>query len=114
MIGEGVEIGYFVLIDHLYPELVSIEEGATLAAKSAILAHDESKRYTQQGGEETKRVRIGRFSFIGVNSVILPGVTIGEYSIIGAGSVVTRDVAPHSVVAGVPARELRKNRSERG
>lgn len=53
-------------------------------------------------------VRICRGSDIGVNSVILPGVTIGEGAIVGAGAVVTKDVAPNTVVAGVPARVLKK------
>ncbi|NCO41067.1 MAG: N-acetyltransferase, partial [Armatimonadetes bacterium CG_4_10_14_0_8_um_filter_66_14] len=44
---------------------------------------------------------------IGVGTVILPGVTIGEGSIVGAGAVVTRNVAPYSVYAGVPAKKLR-------
>ena len=44
---------------------------------------------------------------IGVNAVILPGVTIGRGSIVGAGAVVTKDVAPFSIVAGVPAVFLR-------
>ncbi len=44
--------------------------------------------------------------WIGAHSVILPGVTVGEGAVIGAGSVVTRDVAPHDIVAGVPARLL--------
>ncbi len=44
--------------------------------------------------------------FVGVNSIIMPGVIIGPNSIVGAGSVVTRSVAPNSVVAGNPARPL--------
>jgi acetyltransferase-like isoleucine patch superfamily enzyme len=54
-----------------------------------------------------KPVRIGAWADIGVNAVILPGVTIGKGAIVGAGAVVTEDVAPFSVVAGVPARLLR-------
>lgn len=53
-----------------------------------------------------KPVRIGAWADIGVNAVILPGVTIGKGAIVGAGAVVTEDVAPFSVVAGVPARFL--------
>ncbi len=53
---------------------------------------------------ETTIVRKG--AAIGSNATILCGVTIGEYAVIGAGAVVTRDVAPHTTVAGVPAREL--------
>lgn len=44
--------------------------------------------------------------FIGVGSIILPGVTIGENSIIAAGSVVSKDVPPNCVYGGVPARKL--------
>jgi acetyltransferase-like isoleucine patch superfamily enzyme len=50
---------------------------------------------------------VKRGASIGTGSTILCGVTIGEGAMVGAGSVVTRDVAPHSVVAGVPARELK-------
>ena len=45
---------------------------------------------------------------IGVGAVILPGVRIGEGSIVGAGSVVTEDVEPYTIVAGVPAKGLRR------
>jgi len=51
--------------------------------------------------------RIGAWADIGVNAVILPGVTIGKGAIVGAGAVVTSDVEPFSIVAGVPARLLR-------
>ena len=51
---------------------------------------------------------------IGVGSIILPGVTIGKNSIIGAGSVVNKDVAPYSVVAGVPARQIRMREVKKG
>jgi acetyltransferase-like isoleucine patch superfamily enzyme len=56
---------------------------------------------------EIKPVRIGAWADIGVNAVILPGVTIGRAAIVGAGAVVTEDVKPFSIVAGVPARFLR-------
>ena len=54
----------------------------------------------------TKPVRIGAGADIGMNAVILPGVSVGRGAIVGAGAVVTRDVAPRSVVAGVPARVI--------
>lgn len=53
-------------------------------------------------------VKIGDGCDIGVNSIILPGITVGEGSIIGAGSIVTKDVPSFCVVAGNPARLLRK------
>ncbi len=53
-----------------------------------------------------KPVRIGEWADIGINAVILPGITVGKGSIVGAGAVVTEDVPPYGVVAGVPARFL--------
>ena len=55
------------------------------------------------------RVIVENYSTIGTNATILPQLTIGEGSFIGAGAVVTKDVAPYSVVAGVPARYVKKN-----
>ena len=52
---------------------------------------------------------IGDNVWIGMGAMILKGVTIGEGSIIAAGAVVTKDVAPNTIVAGVPAKEIRKD-----
>lgn len=51
---------------------------------------------------------VQRRASIGSGATILCGVTIGEEAVVGAGSVVTRDVAARSVVAGNPAREIRR------
>jgi acetyltransferase-like isoleucine patch superfamily enzyme len=56
---------------------------------------------------EIKPVRICAWADIGVNAVILPGVTVGRGAIVGAGAVVTRDVPDFAVVAGVPATVMR-------
>jgi len=53
-------------------------------------------------------VRIGRNVWIGFDACVLPGVTIGEGAIVGARSVVIEDVAPYTIVAGNPARVIRK------
>ncbi len=52
-------------------------------------------------------VRVARWADIGVNAVLLPGVTVGEGAIVGAGAVVTHDVPDYAIVAGVPAKLLR-------
>lgn len=54
-------------------------------------------------------VEIGDYATVGTNATILPFLKIGEGAFVGAGAVVTEDVAPYTVVAGVPAKVLRKN-----
>jgi acetyltransferase-like isoleucine patch superfamily enzyme len=53
-------------------------------------------------------IRIGNKAWIGFNVIILKGITIGEGAVIGAGSVVTKDVEPFTVVAGNPAKIIKK------
>ncbi|MGS1096886.1 DapH/DapD/GlmU-related protein [Aquamicrobium terrae] len=55
-----------------------------------------------------RRVHIGHDTWIGHGVTILPGVTIGDGAVVGAGAVVTKDVAPYTIVAGVPARLVRE------
>ena len=105
-IGREVEIGYCVIIDNLYPDLVTIEEGATVSAKSTILAHDESQAYTGRGPAKVAPTIIKRGAFVGVHAVVMPGITIGERAVVGAGAIVTRDVPAMTTVVGVPAKEL--------
>ena len=62
----------------------------------------------EQGFEEEHPVVIGNDVWIGDRVIILPGVTIGDGSILAAGAVITRDVPPYAIVAGVPARIIRK------
>lgn len=57
---------------------------------------------------KSKPITIENDAWIGMNCIILKGVTIGEGSVIGAGSVVTKDVPPWTVVAGNPARVVKK------
>ena len=62
-------------------------------------------------GEGVKTI-IGNDVWIGVNTIICGGVTIGDGAIVAAGSIVTKDVEPYSVVAGIPAREIKKRFSD--
>lgn len=56
----------------------------------------------------TRRVAIGNDVWIGHGAVVLPGLTVGDGAVIGANAVVTRDVAPYCIVAGSPARLIRR------
>jgi serine acetyltransferase len=54
-----------------------------------------------------ERTEIGRDVWLGAGSTIIAGITIGDGAIVAAGAVVTQDVAPYSIVGGVPAKPLR-------
>lgn len=60
-----------------------------------------------QGTKEIKPVQIGNDVWIGLRSVIMPGVKIGNHVIIGAGSVVTKDIPDYAIVGGVPAKIIK-------
>lgn len=53
-------------------------------------------------------VTIGHDTWLGHGSTVLPGVTVGDGAAVGSGAVVTKDVAPYTIVAGVPAKPLRE------
>ncbi|ODT06939.1 MAG: acetyltransferase [Mesorhizobium sp. SCN 65-20] len=53
-------------------------------------------------------VSIGHDTWLGHGSTVLPGVTVGDGAAVGSGAVVTKDVAPYTIVAGVPAKPLRE------
>ena len=59
------------------------------------------------GTSESKKVVLENNCWLGRNVVVLPGITIGEGAIVGACSVVTKDVAPFTIVGGVPAKLIR-------
>lgn len=52
-------------------------------------------------------INIGSDTWIGMDTIVLPGVTIGDGAVVGSGSVVTQDVKPYEVVAGVPAKQIK-------
>lgn len=84
---------------------VNLAQGITVTALNHNF-EETGKRIDQQG-VSTNPVVIGDDVWIGANAVILPGVTIGNHCVIAAGAVVTKDVPPHSLVAGVPAKIIK-------
>ena len=92
----GIEIGDGVLIGH----------NVTLAT----LNHDENPKKRQN--IFPKPIKIGNNVWIGSNATILSGVTIGDGAIIGANAVVVKNVDENSIVAGVPAKFIRKVKTD--
>lgn len=78
--------------------------GATLTTS----AHETSCPTRRAGALVARPILIRRGAWIGANATILPGVTVGEGAIVAAGAVVTKDVPPHTVVGGNPARPLKE------
>ena len=85
---------------------VNLAQGITVTALNHNF-EDTNKRIDEQG-ISTNAVTIEDDVWIGANAVILPGVTIGSHCVVAAGAVVTKDVPPHSLVAGVPAKIIRQ------
>ena len=85
---------------------VNLAQGITVTALNHNFA-DANKRIDEQG-VSTNPVTIEDDVWIGANAVILPGVTIGNHCVVAAGAVVTKDVPPHSLVAGVPAKVIKQ------
>lgn len=90
------------------PFLITIGDHVTVTSGVKFITHDGSTCLVKdEHGKRYQRfapIQVGSHVFIGVNSIIMPGVTIGSNVVIGAGSVVTKDIPDHSVAIGVPAK----------
>ena len=85
---------------------VNLAQGITVTALNHNF-EDTEKRIDEQGVSTTPVV-IDDDVWIGANAVILPGVHIGNHCVVAAGAVVTKDVPPHSLVGGVPAKIMKQ------
>lgn len=99
-IAQTARIAFGAKLDKSHPQGIHIGPESFIASGAVILAHDYSR-------EQKSDTRIGVRCFIGVNAIIMSGVTIGNNVIVGSGSVVTKDVPDCCIVAGNPARIIR-------
>ena len=108
MIGDHTRVGLHntIIGPVIIGNHVNLAQGITITALNHIF-EDSDKRIDEQG-VSTSAVIIEDDIWVGANAVILPGVTIGHHSVVAAGAVVTKDVPPHSLVAGVPAKIIKQ------
>ncbi len=92
-------------------ENVQITCGATIEigkdcaiGRDVVIRSYDGHVILKEGYSISEPIKIGNHVWIGQGASILKGVTIGEGAVIAAGAVVTKDVAPHTVVGGVPAK----------
>jgi len=96
------------------PYLVSLGNHVRITSGVRFVTHDGGVWTLRQEHPEVDvfgRITVGDNVFIGINSVVMPGVTIGDNVVIGAHSIVTRDIPDNSVAAGNPARVLSSRES---
>lgn len=95
-------------IETAEPYLVTIGNNVMIANDVSFTTHDASASYYIPGASDIfGRITIGNNVFIGMGSIILPGVTIADDCIIGAGSVVSKSfLKPGGVIAGNPAKRI--------
>ena len=107
---SSVWIGIGVLIDNKRPELITINENVTISSGAKIISHSEPPSSFHEFNFFYKEnpVIIMSNVYIGANAIILPGVKIGNFSVIGAGAVVSKNVPCYCVVAGNPAKIIKK------
>lgn len=67
-----------------------------------------SEESIMQNPLEVKKTKIGKNCFIGIGAKIMPGVSLGDHVVVGANAVVTKNVPPNTMVAGIPARIIKK------
>jgi len=109
-LGNHVRIDYHVTLYAHDNSKIVLDDWVVIAPHVTICSvyHDTGRMREAFNTELLEKdVYIGKSVWIGARGIVLPGVTVGEGAVIAAGSVVTKNVAPYTIVAGVPARPIR-------
>lgn len=106
---RGVNIGknckIYTFITSREPSLISIGDRTTISGNVQFCTHDNAISKAISGATDVVgMITIGNDCFLGMNSVLLYGVTLGDHCVVGAGSIVTKSFPSGSVVAGNPAK----------
>jgi len=112
-LGQNVFVGNDVLIGRgvKIQNNVSVYDAVTLedevfCGPSVVFTNVHNPRAAVPRKSEYRRTLVQRGATLGANATIVCGVKVGEYAFVGAGAVVTKDVAAHALMAGVPARRI--------
>lgn len=109
--GKGVFIDPSATIETAYPENITIGNDVRVTANSVIMTHIKAPHHLRETGlvpMVLKPVVLEDSCFIGVNAVIMPGVTIGKGAVVTSGSTVLNDVEAYTMVSGNPAKLIRR------
>lgn len=113
-IGKGCFIGDNVRIDAGHSDMITIEDGVSIAGGTRLLCHqrDFTNYYIGSDylglGYIVKPIVLKKGCLIGMESFVMPGVTVGEGAIVGAGSLVTKDVPAWTIATGRPAKVVKE------
>ena len=112
-IGQQVYIGEDLLVVHMISERschLVIKDRVAIGPRVTLLLSSDANwsKLMDQLDSIKSTIILEEDCWIGAGVIIQPGVTIGKGSIVGSGAVVTKDVPAFTVVAGVPAKELKK------
>ena len=113
-VGKGCFIGDHVRIDQGHADMITLEDGVSIAGGTRLLCHHRDFEDYFVGSDYNKLpytikpIVLKKGCLIGMESFVLPGVTVGEGAIVGAGSLVTKDIPAWTVATGRPAKVVRK------
>jgi acetyltransferase-like isoleucine patch superfamily enzyme len=113
-VGKDCFIGYEVWVDLTNTELIEMEDHVHIANRCLLLCHQRDLSDYHIGddyaklGYHKRKIVLKKGCLIGMNSMVMPGVTIGEGAIVGAGSLVTKDIPAWTIATGRPAKVVKQ------